>query len=59
MKRNHPLNGAPFPGGALPWERSRAPLYRTIFPQMTLFPPEEEGAQFRLEFEVQLARLAS
>jgi hypothetical protein len=27
---------------ALPWERLR--LYRTIFPQMTLWLPEDEGA---------------
>lgn len=42
---------------SLPWEPARLSLYRTIFPQMTLFLPEEEGAQLRLEFEAELARL--
>ena len=42
---------------AMPWEPSRLSLYRTIFPQMTLFLPEEEGAQFRFAFETELARL--
>ena len=32
-------------------------LYRTIFPQMTKWLPEEEGAQLRFEFETELARL--
>ncbi len=39
----------------LPW--GRASLYRTIFPQMTLWLPEEEGAQLRLEFEAEMERL--
>jgi hypothetical protein len=41
----------------LPWEPSRVSLYRTIFPQMTLWLPEDEGAQLRFEFETELARL--
>ena len=32
-------------------------LYRTIFPQMTNWLPEEEAAQLRFEFETELARL--
>jgi hypothetical protein len=44
---------------SLPWEPTRLSLYRTIFPQMTLFLSEEEGARFRLEFEAQLARLGA
>jgi hypothetical protein len=40
-----------------PWEPTRISLYRTIFPQMSLFLPEEEAAQLRLEFEIELARL--
>jgi hypothetical protein len=36
---------------------TRYSLYRTIFPQMTLWLPEEEGAQLRFEFEMELARL--
>jgi len=42
---------------ALPWDAGRASLYRTIFPQMTLWLPEDEGAQYRLEFETEMERL--
>lgn len=41
----------------IPWEPTRVSLYRTIFPQMTLWLPEEEGAQLRFEFDTELARL--
>jgi hypothetical protein len=41
----------------LPWSRTRTALYRTIFPQMTHWLPEDEGAQLRFEFETELARL--
>ena len=41
----------------MPWDARRAMLYRTIFPQMTNWLPEEEGAQLRFEFETELARL--
>jgi len=40
-----------------PWQPTRVSLYRTIFPQMTLWLPEDEGAQLRFEFETELARL--
>jgi hypothetical protein len=41
----------------LPWEPTRVSLYRTIFPQMTNWLPEDEGAQLRFEFETELTRL--
>jgi hypothetical protein len=41
----------------IPWDARRVTLYRTIFPQMTNWLPEEEGAQLRFEFETELARL--
>ena len=41
----------------LPWDSARISLYRTIFPQMTLWLPDEEGAQLRFEFEEELERL--
>jgi hypothetical protein len=41
----------------VPWEPTRVSLYRTIFPQMTLWLPEEEAAQLRFEFEAELERL--
>ena len=40
-----------------PWEPTRVSLYRTIFPQMTLWLPDEEGAQLRFEFEAEIKRL--
>ncbi len=40
----------------LPWEPSRLSLYRIIFPQMSLWLPEEEAAQLRFAFETELAR---
>ncbi|HEX3709406.1 MAG TPA: hypothetical protein VHV56_05915 [Pseudolabrys sp.] len=41
----------------LPWEPTTVSLYRTIFPQMTNWLPEDEGAQLRFQFEEELARL--
>jgi hypothetical protein len=41
----------------LPWEPSTVSLYRTIFPQMTLWLPEDEAAQLRFEFDAELERL--
>jgi hypothetical protein len=41
----------------LPWEPTTVSLYRTIFPRMTLYLPEEEGAQLRFEFETEMSRL--
>jgi hypothetical protein len=41
----------------MPWEPTRLSLYRTIFPQMTNWLPEEEAGQLRFEFETELARL--
>ena len=41
----------------MPWDKKRVVLYRTIFPQMTNWLPEEEGAQLRLAFQEELARL--
>jgi hypothetical protein len=41
----------------VPWTPSTLSLYRTIFPQMTNWLPEEEGAQLRFEFMAELKRL--
>jgi hypothetical protein len=41
----------------LPWEPRTILLYRTIFPQMTNWLPDEEGAQLRFEFETEIRRL--
>jgi hypothetical protein len=40
-----------------PWEPTRVSLYRTIFPQMSLWLPEDESAQLRFEFEAEIKRL--
>jgi hypothetical protein len=40
---------------SLPWERSS--IIRAIYPQMTLWLPEDEGAQLRLEFDKEMQRL--
>ena len=42
---------------AMPWEPTQLSLYRTIFPQMTLFLPEEEAMQLRFSFEKEMKRL--
>jgi hypothetical protein len=41
----------------LPWDRDRLLVYRTIFPQMAGWLPEEEGAQLQFEFDTEMARL--
>jgi hypothetical protein len=41
----------------LPWEPKTVLLYRTIFPQMTNWLPDDEGAQLRFEFETEIRRL--
>lgn len=40
----------------LPWDASQAGLYRTIVPQMTLWLPDGEAAQWRFAFETEMAR---
>jgi hypothetical protein len=41
----------------IPWPPARVKLYRTIFPQMTNWLPEEEARQLCFQFEAELARL--
>jgi hypothetical protein len=41
----------------LPWDRDKLLVYRTIFPHMAGWLPEEEGAQLRFEFDTEMARL--
>jgi hypothetical protein len=55
--RLHRILGEARAARTLPWEPARVSLYRTIFPQLTLWLPEAEGAQLRLEFEAELTRL--
>ncbi|MGH6826272.1 hypothetical protein [Methyloceanibacter sp.] len=41
----------------LPWDKDQLLVYRSIFPQMAGWLPEEEGAQLRFEFDTELTRL--
>jgi hypothetical protein len=41
----------------MPWTPAKFFLYRTIFPQMSNWLPEEEAAQLRFDFEAELKRL--
>ncbi len=41
----------------VPWDPTRLRLYRTIFPQMTRWLPDEEAGQLRFAFDEELARL--
>jgi hypothetical protein len=41
----------------MPWEPRKVRLYRTIFPQMSGWLPEEEAKQLCFAFEEELARL--
>jgi hypothetical protein len=41
----------------LPWDQDKLLIYRTIFPQMARWLPEDEGAQLRFEFDTEMARL--
>jgi hypothetical protein len=43
----------------LPWDAAHVSLYRTVFPQMTLWLPEEEAAQLRFAFDSEMARLVA
>jgi hypothetical protein len=55
--RLHKILGEARAAKTLPWEPTTLSLYRTIFPQMTQYLPEEEGAQLRFEFDTEIARL--
>lgn len=41
----------------VPWEPERLRLYRTIFPQMTRWLPDDEAGQLRFAFEEEMVRL--
>ncbi len=40
-----------------PWDARRTLYWRTVFPQMTNWLPDEEAARLRLAFETELRRL--
>jgi hypothetical protein len=41
----------------LPWDSDKVSVYRTIFPHMTGWLPDDEAKQLRFEFEAELERL--
>jgi hypothetical protein len=41
----------------LPWDGDQLLVYRTIFPRMAGWLPEEEAAQLRFQFDTELVRL--
>jgi hypothetical protein len=41
----------------LPWDQDQLLVYRTIFPQMAGWLPEDEAAQLRFEFDTEMTRL--
>ena len=42
---------------SLPWDRDKLLVYRTIFPQMAGWLPEQEAQRLRFEFDTEMARL--
>jgi hypothetical protein len=42
---------------SFPWDSRRTLYWRTVFPQMTNWLPDEEAAQLRFEFEAEIRRL--
>ena len=42
---------------AMPWDARKAGFYKQVVPPMTLWLPDEEAAQVRLDFETEMARL--
>ena len=41
----------------MPWDPRKVRFYKTVVPQMVLWLPDEEAAQFRFAFETEIARL--
>lgn len=48
-RRLHKILAEARAADTLPWDSARLSLYRTIFPEMTLWLPDDEAAQLRLE----------
>jgi hypothetical protein len=42
---------------SFPWDTRRTLHWRTVFPQMTNWLPEQEAAELRFEFETEIRRL--
>lgn len=44
---------------SMPWDARRLRYWRTVVPQMSLWLPEDEAAQIRLDFEAEIERLSA
>lgn len=42
---------------SLPWSRAKAKYWRTVFPQMANWLPDDEAAQLRFDFAREMERL--
>jgi hypothetical protein len=42
---------------SFPWDSRRTLYWRTVFPQMTNWLPDDEGKQLRFAFETEIRRL--
>jgi hypothetical protein len=42
---------------SFPWDARRTLYWRTVFPQITNWPPDQEAAQLRFAFDTEIRRL--
>jgi hypothetical protein len=55
--RLHLILGEARAAKTMPWRPVKLSLYKTIFPQMSNWLPEDEAKQLCFEFETEIARL--
>ena len=55
--RLHKILGEARAAKKLPWDSDQLLVYRSIFPRMAGWLPEDEGTQLRFEFDAELVRL--
>jgi len=55
--RLHLILGEARAATTMPWRPVKLTLYKTIFPQMSSWLPEDEARQLCFEFETEIARL--
>jgi hypothetical protein len=53
----HKILGEARAAEVVPWQPRKLAFYRTVFPQMTRWLPEEEASQLCFAFEPELRRL--
>jgi hypothetical protein len=55
--RLHLILGEAREATTMPWRPAKLSLYKTIFPQMSNWLPDDEAKQLCFEFETEIARL--